>query len=255
MRVDATTYDLATNQILLWASRGESRYVCEAPVHMVMESYDSAEYRAVINRADLVTPGGMPLVWMLRLLGVGKQPRVYGPQLTLKVCAAAARSGIPVGFFGGTERAVSEMARRLSIRFPGLRIAYLHSPPFREATPEEEDATNEAIAKSACRILFVGLGCPKQERWMARRSKVLPLVMLGVGAAFDFLSGEKAQAPHWLQRLGLEWLFRLLTEPRRLWFRYFYHNPRFVVLATWQLLRERRREIRGANSTFTTRRC
>jgi N-acetylglucosaminyldiphosphoundecaprenol N-acetyl-beta-D-mannosaminyltransferase len=240
VRVDATDYTAATSKILQWARQGESRYVCEAPVAMVMESYDSAEYRAVINGADLVTPGGMPIVWMMRRLGVLNQQRVYGPTLSLHVCEAAARQGIPVGFYGGTEKAATLFAKRMQERYCGLKVTYLHSPPFRPPTVEEKKATLAKIRLSGCLILFVGLGCPKQEQWMAEHRGKLPVVMLGVGAAFDFVSGQKPQAYLWMQRLGLEWLFRFVTEPRRLWFRYLYHNPRFIVLALWQLVFARR---------------
>jgi N-acetylglucosaminyldiphosphoundecaprenol N-acetyl-beta-D-mannosaminyltransferase len=248
MRVDGTNYTKATDQILGWASLGESRYVCEAPVHMVMESYDSPEYRAVINGADLVTPGGMPVVWMLRALGLTGQPRVYGPQLTLKVCEAAAKAGIGVGFYGGKPEAVTNLARRMKEAFPNLQVTYVHSPPFRPLSSDEKNAVAADIRRAGCQLLFVGLGCPRQERWMAEFKGILPVVMLGVGAAFDFLSGEKPQAPLWLQRLGLEWVFRLVTEPRRLWYRYAYHNPRFVALALAQLVQARILSSRQAKS-------
>ncbi len=239
MRIDGTSYQKAAEVIVRWAMAGESRYVCEAPVHMVMESYDAPDYRAVINQADLVTPGGMPLVWMLRALGLKGQTRVYGPELTLKVCQAASMHGVPVGLYGGTNAAVTLLSDRLRVKIPELRITYVHSPPFHPLTDKEREEVIEQIKRSECRILFVGLGCPKQERWMAEHRSVLPVVMLGVGAAFDFLSGQKPQAPGWMQRLGLEWLFRLCSEPKRLWFRYLYHNPRFVLLAFGQLIRER----------------
>ena len=239
MRVDATSYAEATGLILRWAQRGESRTVIEVPVNAVMESYDHPEFRQVINRADLVTPGGMPIVWTMRWLGVKSQPRVYGPELTLHVCAAAARIGMPVGFYGGSEQALALMQKRLVEQYPGLTITYAHSPPFRLLTPAEEEKVAADIRQSGCRILFVGLGCPKQERWMERHRGVLPAVMLGVGAAFDFISGQKRQAFPWMQAAGLEWLFRWATEPRRLFYRYAYHNPRFVVLTARQLLRER----------------
>jgi N-acetylglucosaminyldiphosphoundecaprenol N-acetyl-beta-D-mannosaminyltransferase len=197
---------------------------------MVMEAYDCANYRAVINAADLVTPGGMPIVWLLRWMGLRGQPRVYGPQLTLHVCEAAAKAGIPVGFYGGTERAVTRFASRMQERYPGLKVTYVCSPPFRPPSDQEREAAIENIHRSRCRILFVGLGCPKQERWMAQHRGLLPAVMMGVGAAFDFLSGEKPQAPPWMQAAGMEWLFRLATDPRRTWYRYVYHNPRFVAL-------------------------
>jgi exopolysaccharide biosynthesis WecB/TagA/CpsF family protein len=176
---------------------------------------------------------------VLRRLGLRGQPRVYGPALTLHLCEAAARLGLPVGFYGGTKTALALLVKRLQERYPGLKVTYAYSPPFRALTPDEESGTITAIRQSECRILFVGLGCPKQERWMAEHREVLPVVMVGVGAAFDFISGTKPQAPHWMQRLGLEWLFRLSTEPGRLWFRYAWHNPRFIGLVGWQLIRTR----------------
>ena len=237
VRVDATTYTAATSLITEWASRGESRSVIELPVNMVMEAHDCPANLAAVNGADLVTPGGMPIVWSLRRLGFPGQPRVYGPELTLWVCEAAAQRGIPIGFYGGTPKAVDLMASRMQERYPGLKVVYICSPPFRALTAAETESTVMDIRRSGCRILFVGLGCPKQERWMAAHRGVLPVVMLGVGAAFDFLSGQKPQAYPWMQRMGLEWAFRLANEPRRLWHRYLYHNPRFAVLIAHQLLR------------------
>jgi N-acetylglucosaminyldiphosphoundecaprenol N-acetyl-beta-D-mannosaminyltransferase len=237
MRVDATNYDEATALIVRWARNAESRCVYEVPVNAVMESYDHPDFQAAINAADLVTPGGMPIVWTMRLLGIRGQPRVYGPELMLRVCQAAARDNIPVGFYGGTERALQALQKVLIQRYPGLNIQFAFSPPFRGLTAEEEGQIATAIRGSGCRLLFVGLGCPKQERWMARHRGQLPAVMLGVGAAFDFISGEKRQAPAWMQALGLEWLFRWSTEPRRLFYRYACQNPRFLVLVAIQLLR------------------
>lgn len=237
MRVDATSYEAATRSVMEWALRGESRCVCEAPINMVMESYDSPAYRNCINKADLVTPGGMPIVWLMRLLGVRRQPRVYGPELTLHICEAAARAKTPLGLFGGTADVISDLVRNLNARYPDLSVVFTWAPPFRQLTTQEDDTVCRAIAASGCRILFVGLGCPKQECWMDEHRGRVHAVMLGVGAAFDFISGHKPQAPRWLQTMGGEWLFRLATEPRRLWRRYAYHNPRFVVLAGWQLLR------------------
>jgi len=236
MRVDATSYPDATGRIMRWAGANESRYVCEVPVNAVMESYDHPEFKAVINGADLVTPGGMPLVWMLRWLGCKGQPRVYGPELMLHVCEAAAQSGVPVGAYGGSQETLSRLVQQLTLKFPGLKIVYAHSPPFRKLTPAEEAEALKAIRDSGCRILFVGLGCPKQEHWMAVHRGKISAVMLGVGAAFDFISGQKPQAFGWMQRMGLEWLFRWCTEPRRLFYRYAYHNPRFVVLAGYEFI-------------------
>lgn len=238
MRVDATSYQHATEQVVRWAGLGESRYVCVATVNNVIEAYDHRPYHQAMDAADLVTPDGMPLVWGLRLLGVPGASRVYGPDLTPLVCEAAARRGIPVGFYGGQDDVLDELAATLTARYPGLRIAYRWSPPFRPLTAAEEAKVGDDLARSGTRVLFVGLGTPKQERWMAAH-KGLPMVMLGVGAAFDFLSGRKRQAPPVLQRLGLEWLYRLVHEPRRLWRRYLYRNPRFVALFAAQLFRQR----------------
>ena len=240
MRVDATSYGGATERVLAWARTGESRYVCVATVHMVMEAYDDPGFRDAVNAADLVTPDGMPLVWMLRLLGVRGQQRVYGPDLTLHVCRAAARESVRVGFYGGRPEALDVLVRNLQDRFPGLQVAYAWSPPFRPLTEEEDTRVVEEINASGTRILFVGLGCPKQERWMAEHRGRVRAVMLGVGAAFDFHAGRVRQAPRWMQHAGLEWLFRLAMEPRRLWRRYAKHNPRFVALALAQLLGVRR---------------
>ncbi len=236
MRVDATSYEDAIQRIFVWSRGRESRYVCVANVHMTMEAYDAPDFRRIVNAADLVTPDGMPLVWMLRRLRVPGQERVYGPELTVRVCEVAAREGIPVGFYGGTPEALEGLVQKLKVRFPDLKVAYAYSPPFRPLAAEEDERIVREINASGARILFVGLGCPKQERWMAAHKGRVQAVMIGVGAAFDFHAGRLPQAPAWMQRAGLEWLFRLLTEPRRLWRRYARHNPRFIILALMQLL-------------------
>ncbi|RMH32658.1 MAG: WecB/TagA/CpsF family glycosyltransferase, partial [Gammaproteobacteria bacterium] len=167
MRVDPTSFRGATELILAWAGGRESRYVCVANVHMVMEAYDNPSFREVVNGADLVTPDGMPLVWMLRRCGHETQTRVHGPELTLRVCREAAREGLPVGFYGGAPAVLESLTRTLRTRYPGLRVVYAYSPPFRALSAEEDDAVVQAINESGARVLFVGLGCPKQERWMA----------------------------------------------------------------------------------------
>jgi N-acetylglucosaminyldiphosphoundecaprenol N-acetyl-beta-D-mannosaminyltransferase len=242
MRVDATSYADAVDRILDWATSSDpqSRYVCVATVHMVMESYDDHRFRTIVNHADLVTPDGMPLVWALRLLGVPDSTRVYGPDLVPALCEEAARRGISVGFYGGSSEVLERMIATVRRRWPSLSIGYRWSPPFRPLTPAEESLVVEQITGSGVEVLFVGLGCPKQERWMADHRDKLRLVMVGVGAAFDFLAGAKRQAPRFLQQAGLEWCFRLATEPRRLWHRYLYHNPRFIALLARQLFIQRR---------------
>lgn len=241
MRVDATTYDRATERVLRWAEEGSSRYVCIANVHMVMEAYDDDDLQQLVNRADLVTSDGMPLVWGLKAMGVPEAERVCGPLLTPAVMERAARDGVPIGLYGGAnERALRRLIDALYARFPTLKIAFAAVPPYRPLTPEEDEALIGKIVESGARILFVGLGCPKQEFWMAEHRGRVPCVMLGVGAAFSFLSGDKPIAPAWMQRNGLEWLFRLLTEPGRLWRRYVRQNPRVLVLFLFQLLGWRR---------------
>jgi N-acetylglucosaminyldiphosphoundecaprenol N-acetyl-beta-D-mannosaminyltransferase len=236
VRVDATGYFEATDRIREWALSGESRGVNATGVHGVMEAYDSPEFRRTLNRADMITPDGMPLVWMLRLKGVRNQQRVYGPTLMKHVLEMAARENISVGFYGSEQSTLDTLVVRIQTAHPALNIAYAFSPPFRSLSEQETDQIRKAITKSGVRILFVGLGCPRQEKWIDAQHGHIPAVMLGVGAAFDFHAGIKPQAPGWVQNAGFEWLFRLINEPRRLWRRYLCNNPRFVFLAIADLL-------------------
>jgi N-acetylglucosaminyldiphosphoundecaprenol N-acetyl-beta-D-mannosaminyltransferase len=237
MRVDGTSYDDAAERVVRWARTGEARYVCVASVNNVMHARDDDSYMDIMNGADLVTPDGMPLVWGLRALGVANASRVYGPSLTPLVCERAAREGIPVGFYGGTPEVLERLHANLLRDYPDLRIAYSWPPPFRALTQEEEQRVVDDMRASGARIVFVGLGTPKQEQWMVRHRDSLDAVLLGVGAAFDFIAGHKKQAPSWMQKRGLEWVFRLVTEPRRLWRRYLYSNPRFLGLFAAQAIR------------------
>lgn len=234
--VNSLNYDWALKIVIRWAQLRDSRYICIANVHMLMEAYDSPGFKGVVNDADLVTPDGMPLVWMMRVKGKRDQQRVYGPTLMLHVLEAAARENIPVGFYGGAPPVLESLVARMRVRFEGLNVAFNLSPPFRELSPQEDAEMIQSINDSGARILFVGLGCPKQEIWMANHREKVSAVMLGVGAAFDFHAGVKPQAPGWMQSAGLEWLFRFIREPGRLWKRYLFHNPRFVLLAVGDLL-------------------
>ena len=236
MKVHPTSYIEAQSLIHDWAERRESRYVCVATVNNVMESYDSRSFQQIMNEADLVTPDGMPVVWALQLLGRKQATRVYGPDLMPMLLERAAKHGLAVGFYGGAPRVLEQLLKVVAERFPGIKITYSYSPPFRQLTPMEDEQVIEQINKSGTRLLFVGLNTPKQDRWMAMHRGRLCAVMVGVGAAFDFLAGSKPQAPRWMMRIGLEWLFRLSTEPRRLWKRYLKHNPRFVAYFTLQLI-------------------
>ena len=205
-----------------------------------MEAFDSVPFQQVMNEADLVTPDGMPLVWALRLLGCQGASRVYGPDLTPVLLEQAAARGLRVGFYGSTPRVLVELGSVVTRRFPKLKVSYSFSPPFRPSTPAEDEQVVCDINNSGTSILFIGLNTPKQDYWMAEHRGRVKAVMVGVGAAFDFVAGTKPQAPRWMMPLGMEWLFRLIKEPRRLWKRYLKHNPRFVALLALQLLHLRK---------------
>jgi N-acetylglucosaminyldiphosphoundecaprenol N-acetyl-beta-D-mannosaminyltransferase len=238
-KIAITNYENAAQNILDWARNGESRYVCVASVNNVMEGHDSAEFQCVTNEADLVVPDGTPIVWALRLLGNLGATRVYGPDLTPIVLEHAQAHGLPIGFYGGAPDVLKRLVEVVATRFPTLEIAYAYSPPFRPLTPEEDACQVGAINASGARILFIGLNTPKQDYWMAAHKRRVQAVMVGVGAAFDFLAGTKPQAPRWMMPCGLEWVFRLSTEPRRLWKRYLKHNPRFLAFFALQLLKDK----------------
>jgi N-acetylglucosaminyldiphosphoundecaprenol N-acetyl-beta-D-mannosaminyltransferase len=248
MKVHGTSYTDASARVAEWAARGASRYVCIATVNNVMEAWDSREFRRAMNEADLVTPDGMPLVWGLKMLGHRGASRVYGPDLTPIVLQMAMENQIPVGFYGGSPEVLERLQTVVTARFPRLRIAYALSPPFRPLTSAEDEEVVAAVNRSGARILFIGLNTPKQDFWMAAHRGRVQAVMLGVGAAFDFIAGTKSQAPRWMMRIGLEWFYRLVTEPRRLWKRYLKHNPRFVVLFAMQLLSGRGKALRSGKA-------
>lgn len=235
MRVDRTTYIAATKRVIQWAREGRSAMVCLGNVHMVMTTYDEPGFAKVLEDADLVTHDGMPLVWAMRLLGHDGLERVYGPHLMHFVCQAASKRGIPIGLYGGTPEVLADLVQALQSRHSGLEISYRVSPPFRPLTKEEEDGDLKALRASGARILFVGIGCPKQELWIHRNRRRFAGPMLGVGQAFDIHSGHSRMAPRWIQNIGMEWAYRLCTEPRRLWRRYLHNNPRYIALVAIQI--------------------
>ncbi len=239
--VSAINMPMALEIIAGWIARREPRYVCVTGVHGVMESQRDEDLRRIHNRAGIVAPDGMPLVWLSRLRGFRHVERVYGPDLMLAVCEYSVSRGYRHFFYGGVEGVADRLAAALQKRFPGLQVVGTYSPPFRPLTPEEDEQVVGIINAGDPDIVWVGLSTPKQERWMVEhRDRLRAPVLIGVGAAFDFLSGRKPQAPRWMQRSGLEWLFRLLTEPRRLWRRYLINNPLFVALVLLQLTGLRR---------------
>ena len=235
--IDALSWDETLNRLLAWGRAHESRYVAISNVHVVVSAWRDAAYRKVINEADMATPDGAPVAWMLRRLGFAGQPRINGPDLTWALCERCAAEGLPVYFYGSTEVTLEALTQRLQAALPSLVIGGTESPPFRPLTPDEDAAAIARINASGAGIVFVGLGCPKQERWMAEHRGRANAVMVGVGAAFDFHAGKVQRAPQWMRDNGLEWLHRLASEPRRLWKRYLVTNTLFVFGAAGQLLR------------------
>lgn len=229
-RIDSTSNQDACNRIVDWAVKKQSEYVVAANVHVVTTAWLNPAYRNTIDKASLVVPDGMPLVKGICWLSGKKQTRVYGPDLMLSLCARAEEKGISIYLYGGTNTTLDRLSRRLSDRFPNMRISGMHSPPFRPLTESEDLQDAERINLSGAGIVFVGLGCPKQEKWMAQQASSLNSVTVGVGAAFRFHSGEISQAPRWMMQSGLEWLYRLYREPNRLWRRYFINNTLFLTL-------------------------
>jgi N-acetylglucosaminyldiphosphoundecaprenol N-acetyl-beta-D-mannosaminyltransferase len=237
VEVSAINMDIALLTIEEWISRKESHYVCVTGVHGVMESWRDDDLRHIHNTAGLVTPDGMPLVWLSRLMGFRQVERVYGPDLMLRMCERSVTRGYRQFFYGGAPGVAEKLASRLQSRFPGLQVSGFYSPPFRSLTPEEDRAVVHRINAARPHIFWIGLSTPKQERWMAEHvGRLHAPVLIGVGAAFDFHAGLKRQAPRWMQKSGLEWFFRLVTEPRRLWRRYLINNPWFLWLVLLQAL-------------------
>jgi len=228
--VSAVDMAQAVAEIRRWVEEGERRYVCVTGVHGVMESQRDPELRRIHNASGLTTPDGMPMVWAGRRAGAGHMARVYGPDLMLELCALSVERGWSSFFYGGAPGVPERLAERLAARFPGLRVAGCLSPPFRPLTPQEDEEVVRRIDASGADLVWVGLSTPKQERWMAAHvGRLRAPVLLGVGAAFDIHAGLLPQAPRWMQRSGLEWLYRLAREPRRLWRRYLGNNPRFLL--------------------------
>ncbi len=236
LRIHELDYDSAIAQISHWTDAQEPRYVCISAVHTVMEAYDSPDFRAAANEADLVGADGVPVIWVCRWLGLTHQKRVFAPELTVRLCEMAAEAGIPVGFYGSTQTVNDDLTRKMRERFPDLNVAYARPSVFRDLSNQEIEAIAAEINDAGTRILFVGLGCPRQEHWMRRARPHVKAVMLGVGWAFDVCSGHSRAAPAWMQEIGMEWFWRLLENPRKLWRRFLKNNPRFVLLALAQSL-------------------
>lgn len=241
VHVSAIDMNVATSTLESWITEREQHYVCITGVHGIMESWRDDELRRIHNAAGLVTPDGMPLVWMSHKLGHPSVSRVYGPDLMRAMTALSAARGYRNFYYGGAPGTAEALRDALTRQHPGLQVVGTYSPPFRPVSDAEDAEIVAMINATRPDIIWVGLSTPKQERWMAaHQGRVTAPVMVGVGAAFDFLAGNKPQAPAFMQRNGLEWLFRMVTEPRRLAGRYIRNNPAFMVLAARQLLAPRR---------------
>ncbi|MFA6262566.1 MAG: WecB/TagA/CpsF family glycosyltransferase [Bacteroidia bacterium] len=237
--IDVVTPHEAAARIAGWAQQRDGRYVCICNVHSVVTASRDAAFAQVLAGADLATPDGAPVAWLLRRLGAAGQSRVAGPDLMLEVCALAAASGEAIYLLGSTAETLAALTQKLRERWPALHIAGSHSPPFRALTAAEDEAVVQAINASGAGIVWVSLGCPKQERWMAEHRGRVQAVMVGVGAAFDFHAGTIRRAPSWMRDHGLEWLHRLWSEPRRLAGRYLVTNTLFIAGVAKQLLTRR----------------
>jgi N-acetylglucosaminyldiphosphoundecaprenol N-acetyl-beta-D-mannosaminyltransferase len=236
--ISAINMDQALKTIETWIIRREQHYVCVTPVHAIMDFRRDHLLMKIANNSGLTTPDGMPVVWLLKLKGYKHVDRVYGPDLMFALCEKLLPLRSRHYFYGGAPGIPERLANRLKKRFPSLQVAGTYSPPFRQLTQKENLRVIKMINETNPDILWVGISTPKQERFMADHiSELNTQVLIGVGAAFDFLSGNKRQAPRWMQQSGLEWIFRLYTEPRRLARRYLINNPLFIILSLAQLLK------------------
>jgi N-acetylglucosaminyldiphosphoundecaprenol N-acetyl-beta-D-mannosaminyltransferase len=243
--IDAVGWADCLDRIFTWASKRESRYVCMCNAHSVVTARRDPGFGEVINGADLAPPDGAPVAWRLRAQGHAGQQRISGPDLMWKCCARAAAEELPLFLYGGTAGVLRRLTARIARDFPRLQLAGCYAPPFRPLTPEEDALVARAIEDSGARIVLVGLGCPKQEAWAAAHRGTIHAVMIGVGAAFDFHAGVIARAPRWMRNAGLEWLHRLVTEPRRLWRRYLVTNTLFIAYLAAEVLGGGRKTAAG----------
>jgi N-acetylglucosaminyldiphosphoundecaprenol N-acetyl-beta-D-mannosaminyltransferase len=233
--IDVLSWEDALARIQRWAGKRESRHVCLSNVHAVVTAQEDMEFSRIMQDSDMCAPDGSPVAWMLRALGHREQGRISGPDLMLRYCERASAGNESIYLLGSTEDVLRKLQHALRRQFPGLKIAGAHSPPFRELTEAEDRALVDMVNASGAGTVWISLGCPKQEKWIAAHRGRINAVMIGVGAAFAYHAGTLRRAPIWMQGYGLEWLHRLGSEPRRLWKRYLVTNSRFVWAATWQL--------------------
>jgi N-acetylglucosaminyldiphosphoundecaprenol N-acetyl-beta-D-mannosaminyltransferase len=237
--VDAVGWGDTMHQILAWGAACESRYICICNVHSVITATRDPEFKKALSGADLTTSDGAPIAWALRQLGFPAQERIAGPDLMWRYLREAEGVGQTIYLYGSTNDTLLKLRSSIAREFPGVRLAGMKSPPFNAASPAEDEAEVAEINRSGANLVFVGLGCPKQEKWMAAHHGKINALMIGVGAAFDYHAGNLNRAPIWMQRYGLEWLHRLGSEPRRLLGRYLVTNTLFIVGISRQLINEK----------------
>jgi N-acetylglucosaminyldiphosphoundecaprenol N-acetyl-beta-D-mannosaminyltransferase len=233
--VTALPFKAQIKLMVKWASQRKSKAVCVANVHMLMEAYANPSFADVLLDADLVTPDGMPLVWLMNVLGRSRQDRVAGVDILLGLCEQASARNVSVFFLGSKPEILERIKEKLNEQFPALKISGMEPLPFRTLTPEEDEAVVQKINQSGAGIVLVSLGCPKQELWINEHKGRVNAVMVGLGGAFPVYAGIHRRAPHWIRKSGFEWLYRLQQEPGRLWKRYLTTIPPFVYLASIQL--------------------
>lgn len=238
--IDATSWDDALARVIEWGRQHQSRYITLCNVHSVVTASQDPVFKQVVAQADLALPDGAPVAWVLRRSGHPDQQRINGPDLTWRYLAVAEQIGQSVFFYGSSDDTLAKLRARISQSFPRLSVVGMISPPFRELAPAEDQAYIDQINQSGANVVFVGLGCPKQEIWMAQHRGKINAVMLGVGAAFDYHAGTIQRAPVWMRQLGLEWFHRLCSEPRRLARRYAITNTVFVYRTLKAMLVEQR---------------
>lgn len=229
IEIDVCDYKECVNQVIHCAKKGVPLSVSALAVHGVMTGVKDLEHQSRLNRFSIIAPDGQPVRWALRFLyGERLADRVYGPNLTLEVCKAAEDQNIPVYFYGSTEKVLKKLSKNLKEKFPNLIIAGTQPSKFRKLSEEEHVELGKELNESGAKIFFIGLGCPRQEVFVYEQMDQISFPMLAVGAAFDFHAGLLRQAPNWMQKNGLEWLFRFIIEPRRLWKRYIFLNPEYI---------------------------
>lgn len=234
--IDAIGWDEVVSRIASWAAHRQSRVVALCNVHSVVTASQEPAFQTVLSQADLALPDGAPVAWALRREGFSEQQRINGPDLTWRYLQVAEQLGQSVFFYGSTQDTLDRLMVTIKDSFPKLKIVGMESPPYRELSAEEDQAYVDQINQSGANVLFVGLGCPKQEAWMAAHRGRIKAVMLGVGAAFDYHAGTIQRAPVWMQKIGMEWFHRLLSEPRRLFKRYTVTNSIFIYRMIKNLL-------------------